>query len=101
MATKCPVHQLANVAGGGTSNEEWWPAALRLDILRQHQKVSDPLPGLDYSEQFKKLDYNALKKDITHVLTDSQPWWPASAAQPDRTGSAPTEPGGNARSRWR
>lgn len=74
---KCPVHQRANVGGGGTRNRDWWPEQLKLNILRQHTDVTNPLKDFDYAEAFKSLDYFALKKDIEAVMTDSQEWWPA------------------------
>ncbi|KAF7561049.1 hypothetical protein G7046_g3094 [Stylonectria norvegica] len=76
--SKCPANRLANTAGGGTKSRDWWPDNLRLNILRQHTAVSNPLgPEFDYAEAFKSLDYDALKKDIAAVMTDSQDWWPA------------------------
>jgi catalase-peroxidase len=79
MTTKpaeCPVKP--NVAGGGTRNADWWPEQLRLNILRQHNPSSNPLDkDFDYAEAFKSLDYFALKKDLHHLMTDSQDWWPA------------------------
>ncbi|EFX04336.1 bifunctional catalase-peroxidase cat2 [Grosmannia clavigera kw1407] len=73
---KCPV--VHNVAGNGTRNRDWWPAQLRLGILRQHTDASNPLDkDVDYAKLFQSLDYAALKKDINAVLTNSQPWWPA------------------------
>ncbi|KAH6652049.1 peroxidase/catalase [Truncatella angustata] len=74
---KCPVHQRANVGGGGTRNKDWWPEQLKLNILRQHTNVTNPLKDFDYAEAFKSLDYFALKKDIKALMTDSQDWWPA------------------------
>lgn len=78
---KCPVaHGAARlpVAGGGLRNSEWWPERLNLGILRLHQPASDPNdPGFDYREAFRKLDYQALKADLTKLMTDSQDWWPA------------------------
>ena len=72
---KCPFHQ---TAGGGTTNRDWWPQQLRLDLLNQHSSKSNPLDGsFNYAEAFKKLDYHALKKDLRDVMTDSQDWWPA------------------------
>jgi len=60
------------------STEEWWPKALNLDILHQHDRKSDPLgPDFDYREELKKLDVDALKRDLHAFMTDSQPWWPA------------------------
>ncbi len=73
--SKCPMHP---VAGGGTSNRDWWPNQLRLEILRQHSAKSDPMGDeFDYAEGFKNLDYYALKKDLNDLMTDSQDWWPA------------------------
>lgn len=73
---KCPV--IHNVAGGGTRNRDWWPSQLRLNILRQHTDVSNPLDkNADYVKLFSTIDYAGLKKDINSVLTNSQPWWPA------------------------
>ena len=70
---KCPFHP-----AGGTSNREWWPNQLRLEVLRQHSSKSDPMgEGFDYAKEFKSLDYKALKKDLVALMTDSQPWWPA------------------------
>lgn len=72
---KCPVN---HAAGGGTTNSDWWPNRLRLDILRQHSSMSDPMEGdFNYAEEFKSLDYDALKKDLHNLMTDSQDWWPA------------------------
>ncbi len=72
---KCPVR---NVAGGGTRNRNWWPDQLRLNILRQQSAVTNPLgETFDYAAAFKTLDYAALKKDLTALMTDSQDWWPA------------------------
>jgi catalase-peroxidase len=74
MATesKCPVRH------GGTSNKDWWPNQLRLDILRQHSSKSDPMgQGFNYAKEFKSLDLKALKKDLAALMTDSQDWWPA------------------------
>ncbi|AVS98880.1 catalase/peroxidase HPI [Paracidovorax avenae] len=75
-ATKCPFHAAA--ASGGTINKDWWPNQLRLDLLNQHSSKSDPLgAGFDYAEEFKKLDYEGLKRDLRALMTDSQDWWPA------------------------
>jgi catalase-peroxidase len=72
---KCPFN---HAAGGGTTNQDWWPQQLRLDILNQHSSKSNPLdPDFDYAKAFAKLDYAALKKDLAALMTDSQPWWPA------------------------
>jgi catalase-peroxidase len=79
--SQCPAHQRvlkANVAGAGTSNRDWWPDRLKLNILRQHNPVSNPLgEEFDYAAAFNSLDYYALKKDIQDLMTDSQEWWPA------------------------
>ncbi|KJZ72785.1 Catalase-peroxidase [Hirsutella minnesotensis 3608] len=75
---KCPVRQLMNVGGGGTKNADWWPEAVKLNILRQNTPASNPLGGdFDYAAAFKTLDYQALKKDLHALMTDSQDWWPA------------------------
>ncbi|AVS84873.1 catalase/peroxidase HPI [Paracidovorax avenae] len=75
-ATKCPFHAAA--ANGGTINKDWWPTQLRLDLLSQHSSKSDPLGGsFNYAEEFKKLDYEGLKRDLRALMTDSQDWWPA------------------------
>jgi catalase-peroxidase len=64
--------------GGGTSNKDWWPNQLRLDLLHQHSTKSDPLgEDFKYAREFKSLDFAALKKDLVALMTDSQPWWPA------------------------
>ena len=77
---KCPVMHgaLTSNSGGGTSNKDWWPNQLNLSILHQHDRKSDPMDeGFDYAEEFKKLDFKALKKDLNDLMTDSQDWWPA------------------------
>ena len=77
---KCPVMHgtVARNSGGGTSNREWWPNQLNLNILHQHDKKSSPLDtDFNYREAFLKLDYEALKKDLLALMTDSQEWWPA------------------------
>lgn len=78
---ECPVKnplRTANIGGGGTKNNDWWPNRLPLEILRQHTGVSNPLnKDFDYAQAFKSLDYNALKKDLHALMTDSQEWWPA------------------------
>ena len=72
---KCPVH---HVAGAGTSNQDWWPKQLRMDLLNQHGNKSNPLgEHFDYAKAFQQLDYAALKADLTALMTDSQDWWPA------------------------
>ncbi len=77
---KCPFHAGggARATHGAQSNADWWPNQLNLSILHQHQPVSNPMdPDFDYAEAFKKLDYQALKKDLAALMTDSQDWWPA------------------------
>jgi catalase-peroxidase len=65
-------------AGGGTSNRDWWPNQLKLNILRQHSSKSDPMgEEFNYAEEFKTLDLDAVKKDLLEVMTDSKEWWPA------------------------
>ena len=65
-------------AGAGTRNRDWWPNLLKLNVLRQHSSLSDPMEqGFDYAEHFKTLDLAALKKDIVDLMTTSQDWWPA------------------------
>ncbi len=79
-AGKCPFGHGASkiTAGAGTQNRDWWPSQLRVDLLSQHSSKSDPLgKGFDYREEFKKLDYEALKADLRKLMTDSQEWWPA------------------------
>lgn len=74
---KCPVMHGA-MTKTGSSNTEWWPENLNLDILHQHDGKTNPLgQGFSYREELKKLDVDALKKDMTALMTDSQPWWPA------------------------
>ena len=69
---KCPF------ATSGTTNRDWWPNQLRLDILHQHSSKSDPMGAdFDYAKEFETLDFAALKKDLAALMTDSQPWWPA------------------------
>ena len=71
---KCPVAH----GTSGTQNRDWWPNQLRVDLLSQHSSKSDPLDqAFDYREEFKKLDYEALKSDLRKLMTDSQEWWPA------------------------
>ncbi len=77
---KCPVtgHGTKPVAGGGTRNRDWWPNKLNLNILRQHSSKSNPMgQNFNYAEEFKSLDLSAVKKDLAHLMTDSQDWWPA------------------------
>jgi catalase-peroxidase len=71
---KCPF----NHSGRGTSNRDWWPNTLPLELLHQHSSKSDPMGAdFDYAREFKTLDLKALKKDLLKVMTDSKPWWPA------------------------
>ena len=75
--SKCPFPH-NNAAGGGTQNRDWWPDQLRVDLLNQHSDRSNPLASdFCYQDEFKKLDYEALKADLRKLLTDSQDWWPA------------------------
>ena len=76
-AGKCPVMH-GGATSVGTSNMEWWPNALNLDILHQHDTKTDPMgKDFDYRDAVKKLDVDALKKDVHALMTDSQEWWPA------------------------
>ncbi|SAK89224.1 catalase/hydroperoxidase HPI(I) [Caballeronia calidae] len=73
--SKCPF---THAAGTGTTNRDWWPKQLRVDLLNQHSGRSNPLdPGFDYAAAFKSLDLAAVKKDLAALMTDSQDWWPA------------------------
>jgi catalase-peroxidase len=77
---KCPFAGMrgAKTTIGARSNRDWWPNQLNLNILHQHAPASSPMDaGFDYAEEFKKLDYAALKKDLHALMTDSQDWWPA------------------------
>ncbi len=77
---KCPVMHgaVTRNSTSGTSNREWWPNQLNIGILHQHDQKSNPMDaGFNYREEFAKLDYQALKKDLTDLMTDSQDWWPA------------------------
>ena len=77
---KCPVSHGSNSQHslGSMSNNQWWPDQLNLSILHQHDNKSNPMDkDFDYREEFKKLDYDALKKDLNDLMTDSQAWWPA------------------------
>ena len=77
---KCPFTggALKHGAGGGTRNQDWWPNQLRLNILRQHSSMSNPMgEAFNYAEEFKTLDLKAVKKDIFDLMTASQDWWPA------------------------
>ncbi len=77
---KCPFMggSLKESAGGGTTNRDWWPNELKLNILRQNTAKSNPMgENFDYAKEFKSLDFAALKNDLTSLMTDSQDWWPA------------------------
>ena len=72
---QCPIH---HAAGGGTSNRDWWPNQLKLELLHQHSSKSNPMGGdFNYAKEFKSLDLAAVKKDLAALMTDSQDWWPA------------------------
>ena len=78
--SKCPVMHGAQTSNNasGTSNREWWPNQLNISILHQHDKKSNPMDeGFNYQNEFKKIDYSSLKKDLNNLMTDSQDWWPA------------------------
>lgn len=77
---KCPFSSgiMKKSAGGGTSNRDWWPNQLKLNVLRQHSSLADPMDeDFDYAKEFASLDYDALKKDLEELMTSSQEWWPA------------------------
>ncbi len=75
---KCPFAHTAATAGGGTSNQDWWPNRLKIELLTQHSSKSDPMGGdFHYAEEFKTLDLAAVKADLAALMTDSQDWWPA------------------------
>ena len=84
---KCPFNHtkgddapkgVKHAAGGGTTNRDWWPQQLRLDLLSQHSAKTDPMDqDFDYARTFKTLDLAALKQDLAQLMTDSQEWWPA------------------------
>ncbi len=79
--SKCPFHNGTmnkSVAGEGTQNKDWWPNALKVNILRQNSSLANPMaPDFDYAKEFESLDLEAVKKDLTALMTDSQDWWPA------------------------
>ncbi|RZL45544.1 MAG: catalase/peroxidase HPI [Pedobacter sp.] len=78
--SKCPFHNgsMKNTVNGGTKNQDWWPKQLKLNILRQHSSLTNPMDkDFSYAEAFKSLDLEALKKDLNDLMTDSQDWWPA------------------------
>ena len=77
--SKCPIPHKAHTAGSGTTNQDWWPNQLKLDILHQHSAKSNPMgEEFNYAEEFKKLNLKALKKDLRNLMTQSQDWWPVS-----------------------
>ena len=74
---KCPVVH-GGVTSAAMSNVDWWPKALNLDILHQHDRKTNPMDaGFNYREEVKKLDVQALKNDLKALMTTSQSWWPA------------------------
>ena len=74
----CPFGHTATTAGSSTANEDWWPSRLKVELLNQHSEKSNPTDeGFNYAEEFKSLDLDAVKADLTAVMTDSQDWWPA------------------------
>jgi len=76
--SKCPFHQKEDTVKSPTVNQHWWPEALNLDLLHQHDTKTNPLgDNFNYAEEFKKLDLEALKTDLKKAMTDSQSWWPA------------------------
>jgi hypothetical protein len=79
--SKCPFHAANSgtvAEGGGASNKDWWPNQLRVDLLNQHSAKSNPMgEDFHYADEFKKLDYEAVKRDLRTLMTDSQDWWPA------------------------
>ena len=83
-ASACPVkngmleRSIASSPSSGTTNQDWWPNKLNIDVLHQHSSESNPISnGFNYAEEFKSLDYYALKEDLCALMTDSQDWWPA------------------------
>jgi len=81
---KCPFHAAAArnsetaAQGNGTTSQSWWPNQLRVDLLSQHHPANNPLGAdFNYADEFKKLDYEAVKRDLRALMTDSQDWWPA------------------------
>ena len=73
---KCPFNH--SVVGAGTTNRDWWPKQLRVDLLNQHSARSNPLAAsFNYAEAFKRLDLQTLKQELRALMTDSQDWWPA------------------------
>ena len=79
--SKCPVTGAIGKRpgrSGGTKNRDWWPNKLKLNILRQHSELSNPMGAeFNYAREFESLDYKALKNDLHTLMTDSKEWWPA------------------------
>ena len=75
--SKCPFHGATTQPNLGTQNKDWWPNHLNLDILRQHDAKSNPIQEINYRENVKNLDLEAVKEDIVQVMRDSKDWWPA------------------------
>lgn len=75
--SKCPFHGSTTQPSLGTQNKDWWPNQLNIDILRQHDKKSNPISEINYRKKVKNLDLEAVKKDVKKVLIDSKSWWPA------------------------
>jgi catalase-peroxidase len=78
--SKCPFSgaSLKQTAGNGTKNTDWWPNSLKLNVLRQHSSLSNPMgEKFDYAKAFQSLNLVAVKKDIIELMTTSQDWWPA------------------------
>ena len=79
--SKCPFHNgtmSKGTAGSAPTNRDWWPNQIKLNILRQHSNLSNPMdPGFNYAAAFKSLDLAAVKKELTELMTTSQDWWPA------------------------
>ena len=76
--SKCPFPHTSATAGGGTTNQDWWPNRLKVELLSQHSSKVDPMGAdFDYAAEFKTLDYAGLKADLAKLMTDSQDWWPA------------------------
>lgn len=75
---KCPFSGGASAAGSAQTKRDWWPNQLKLNILRQHSALSDPMDAsFDYNKECESFDLDALKKDIVDLMTQSQDWWPA------------------------
>ena len=79
--SKCPFHHgtiPTHSSSGDPKSNNWWPNQLRLNILRQHSSLSNPMDkDFNYAKEFKSLNIDALKKDLHHLMSDSQDWWPA------------------------